>query len=162
MFFADLAPYDHVRELPGVVHVGWLAVGQPFTRGSVTPGVLDKLRLAERDWRVCQTRGFHPCELCGQDEEDCTAEQRWLASAEIWLRGSSGIIYSAPTLIVHYVSEHQYRPPEEFLQAVDAWQPGGDGWDPRAVSERLFEESSRAMRPTPRKRARKARSGERA
>jgi hypothetical protein len=30
-----------------------------------------------------------------------------------------GVIYAAPIPIVHYVEEHGYLPPAEFLQAVD-------------------------------------------
>jgi len=29
-----------------------------------------------------------------------------------------GVNYAAPTLIVHYIENHKYRPPDEFIEAV--------------------------------------------
>ena len=37
---------------------------------------------------------------------------------EIRVRGDERTVYAAPTLIVHYVEAHRYRPPEEFIAAV--------------------------------------------
>jgi hypothetical protein len=33
----------------------------------------------------------------------------------------SGKVYAAPTLVHHYVVAHDYRPPDEFIAAVLAW-----------------------------------------
>jgi len=41
-----------------------------------------------------------------------------LGSAEIRVVGQDGTVYAAPDLIYHYVVVHDYRPPEEFIQAV--------------------------------------------
>jgi hypothetical protein len=41
-----------------------------------------------------------------------------LGSAEIRVFGRSGVIYAAPNLIFHYVKDHAYRPPREFIDAV--------------------------------------------
>jgi hypothetical protein len=41
-----------------------------------------------------------------------------LGDAEIRVGGENGIVYAAPTLICHYIHEHGYRPPDEFLAAV--------------------------------------------
>jgi hypothetical protein len=43
----------------------------------------------------------------------------WLniGDGEIRVIGKSAI-YAAPTLIYHYVVEHQYKPPDEFIEAV--------------------------------------------
>jgi hypothetical protein len=39
-------------------------------------------------------------------------------NGEIHVRGPSGAVYCAPALILHYVAEHQYQPPQEFVAAV--------------------------------------------
>ncbi len=31
----------------------------------------------------------------------------------------AGKVYAAPTLIYHYMKNHNYRPPNEFLEALD-------------------------------------------
>jgi hypothetical protein len=46
------------------------------------------------------------------------AEQRE-GNGEIWVPGDD-VIYAAPVLIVHYIEEHGYLPPPQFLKAVAA------------------------------------------
>jgi hypothetical protein len=41
-----------------------------------------------------------------------------LGSAEIRVFSNEGRIYAAPNLLFHYVCEHHYRPPKEFVQAL--------------------------------------------
>jgi hypothetical protein len=41
-----------------------------------------------------------------------------LGAAEIHVDGDDGSAYAAPSLIVHYVREHGYRPPRQFRAAV--------------------------------------------
>jgi hypothetical protein len=35
----------------------------------------------------------------------------------LWVPGND-VIYVAPELILHYIQEHRYRPPDEFISAV--------------------------------------------
>jgi hypothetical protein len=44
--------------------------------------------------------------------------ERLIGNAEIRVFGEYETIYAAPTLIYHYVSEHHYKPPVEFVRAV--------------------------------------------
>jgi len=41
-----------------------------------------------------------------------------LGSAEIRVQGIDGAVYAAPNLIYHYMANHNYLPPEEFLGAI--------------------------------------------
>ena len=41
-------------------------------------------------------------------------------NGEIWVKARDGITYIAPILILHYVSEHHYAPPQAFVDAVKA------------------------------------------
>jgi hypothetical protein len=80
-------------------------------------------------------RGRHICEVCVQPagleqtslppnrvvlDPDCSwvrwAEQRW-GNGEIRVPGD-GVVFAAPVLIVHYIQEHDYLPPGQFLKAV--------------------------------------------
>jgi hypothetical protein len=36
-----------------------------------------------------------------------------------------GVVYVAPSMIVHYLDAHRYQPPAAFLAAVDACPPMG-------------------------------------
>jgi hypothetical protein len=40
-------------------------------------------------------------------------------------------VFAAPSLVYHYVAAHDYRPPDEFIAAVLAWNETDDdtvGW----------------------------------
>ena len=39
-------------------------------------------------------------------------------NGEIRIDANDGITYVAPVLILHYVSEHHYAPPQQFVDAV--------------------------------------------
>lgn len=46
------------------------------------------------------------------------AEESILGSAEIRVGLPGGRWYAAPNLVYHYVTAHNYRPPDEFIEAV--------------------------------------------
>jgi hypothetical protein len=108
-----------------MLSVGWLAMGQPFRRGAVPLAFAHELTILARD-PVNLSRGCHVCEFC-KPPLDVIAlcpkyhdvwEMFRSGNGEIHVRGASGAVYCAPALIVHYVSEHQYQPPQEFVDAV--------------------------------------------
>jgi hypothetical protein len=56
-------------------------------------------------------------------------EQRLIGSAEIRVFGKEGAIYAAPTLIYHYVEQHHYKPPADFVHALlDGPQPSSGAY----------------------------------
>jgi hypothetical protein len=124
--FPDLSPYGYGhRSHPGVVHVGWLDGVHAYPKGRVAEHVLEKLKkLASRPTEIY--RGFHICELCccpngGVTGPTDSGYWDWAKarSSNGEIRVTSGnITYAAPVLIVHYIQEHGYLPPGEFLQAV--------------------------------------------
>jgi len=120
--FPDLSPYAYGRHpQPGVVHIGWLDGKHDYPKGRVVGLVIEKLkRLATRPTELY--RGFHVCELCSHPK-GLLPEQDWewgksrAGNGEIRVISGS-TTYAAPVLIVHYIQEHGYLPPEEFLRAV--------------------------------------------
>ena len=73
-------------------------------------------------------RGFHACAWCAPGEDAATwlqvkpdygpdASCASIGNGEIRVRGE-GLVYAAPALIYHYVVDHNYRPPDEFIAAV--------------------------------------------
>jgi hypothetical protein len=87
-------------------------------------------------------RGLHFCELCVEPpglvrtfmpnstpftkfNDPNSSWARWWAqrsgNGEIRVLGE-GVTFAAPVLVVHYVEEHGYLPPPQFLKAVEvAW-----------------------------------------
>ncbi len=105
-----------------MVNVGWLGRDQPFSTGDVPEDLRTALLELARDPKNIM-RGLHDCELCGEESPIMVPFPRArrgrvaLGTGEIHVE-QDGTIYSAPTLIIHYVDKHHYRPPEDFLQAV--------------------------------------------
>lgn len=121
-YFEDLSDYAYAPGFvrPGTKAVGWLSRGHVFPTKTLDEDLLDVL------WKYCsisvvQTRGFHNCEFCpmGTARHFERNNQRLsLGTSEIRVFSQNGNIYAAPTLIYHYVQMHQYKPPDEFLQAL--------------------------------------------
>jgi len=104
--------------------IGWLSCCREFTKGNVSKSFLRKLHLQIEDaWQPIITkehhistflqpsigRGQHSCELC-----DCTvfSENRNI------LVPSTHCLYISPAMILHYVMEHNYKPPTQYMKAL--------------------------------------------
>ena len=122
-YFPDLSPYTYLKREPDptLLNVGWLDNEHDFPIGEVEPEVLNKL------FALCltparQTRGWHACQLCPHQPGGRLVErlgrQCRLGSAEIRVRGSGGIDFASPNLIFHYVRDHSYLPPPQYLEAL--------------------------------------------
>ena len=103
-WFEDLTPAGSTHQ-----RVGWLARDHAFPTGPVSAAFVARLRALAVHARANQARGYHRCELCTNGP---------VSSAEIWARARDGTFYVAPELIVHYVEDHHYAPPEVFVTAV--------------------------------------------
>lgn len=126
-YYSDLSPYVYSKVETSTVNVGWLDSSHPFPTGKVTDEFLARL------WLYCAkpvhpAKGFHECPFCVPPlvpiEATRGKETLLLGAAEIRVLGSNKK-YAAPNLVYHYIVEHEYLPPEEFIQAVmEGPQPG--------------------------------------
>lgn len=125
--FDDLSPYAYAgNTAPGVVHIGWLGAGYDYSKGYVPERLVETLVKLSSDL-VELYRGLHICELCQMPEElsGKSYKQQWEWAV---LRSSNGeiriveddVTFAAPQLIVHYIKEHGYRPPDVFLRALES------------------------------------------
>jgi hypothetical protein len=119
------------------VNVGWLEGSMPYEEGETPEAFHEKLlEYCYTDYVVNQSKGFHPCDLpdcplkedahnpgeaiAGKPEpieEEEGERVAMFGSGELRVVGED-VIYAAPTLIYHYVVDHQYMPPREFIDAV--------------------------------------------
>ena len=119
-YYRDLTPYDYKPGHEPMLNVGWLAAGNRYERGPVPYEFATALyRLVQSPVNLC--RGFHVCDLCtprpSREYYDVWSMLR-RGNGEVRVDGASGLTYAAPALIWHYVAEHQYLPPREFIDAV--------------------------------------------
>lgn len=104
-YFVDLSPYPGINE--GInVAIGWLSLKHDFQKGQVSKEVIVRLQAFCKE-PAYVTFGYHKCEFCNNV----------IGSGEIVVVGKDKLYFS-PTLIVHYIQEHNYLPPEEFIEAV--------------------------------------------
>ena len=124
-YFEDLSDYCYVNSTEKAKqrtekNVGWLSSGRAFERLEPSEKFLDSL------WSFCTvsvlpTRGLHKCEFCTSEEwflAERKGKRLLLGSAEIRVFSERDVIYAAPNFIYHYVAEHRYRPPDEFVSAA--------------------------------------------
>ena len=122
-YYADFTQYEYYAQAsnPSTLNIGWLDASHGNPMGSVSDIFLERL-WAYCCERVVQSKGFHVCDLCDEPQWPCLArrgdEELQLGSAEIRVLGKGGIVYAAPDFIYHYVVKHNYKPPDEFIEAV--------------------------------------------
>ena len=120
----DLTKSGYSSEETEALSVGFLDAGHKFIRGPVPVEILYEIgELVKKPY--IQHRGYHVCELCVPTEEiraNADYLQAWSGprsgSSIIRVIGNGDINYVAPSLLVHYITDHQYRPPTEFLEAI--------------------------------------------
>ena len=126
-------PQDHL------LAAGWLSAAHPFDQGptgepSEHELFCDRLFTACRSNVVAKMRGYHFCEFCGPEAvrdaaapsgwrvldivEERNGLKAWLGNGEVRVTEPSGIRWTAPTMIYHYVVAHSYRPPPGFVEGV--------------------------------------------
>jgi hypothetical protein len=122
-FYEDLSDYTYTESDVPMINVGWLGEGQDFQIGTTGDGARDILvKMAENPMNLM--RGSHSCDFCSEDSPlrftapGTSFGKVSLGNGEIHVQGSGGVIYSCPTLIIHYIDRHKYRPPAVFIQAV--------------------------------------------
>lgn len=108
-----------------MVAIGWLGNSVP-TKGVVPEDVIDRLFSAYSDkkQRIYDgSKGAHACECCPQQTKEIYltlhkgVEIRLYGHGHHLLRHGD-TVYMFPVLILHYIMDHEYQPPAEFLDAV--------------------------------------------
>lgn len=90
--------------------VGWLSREHVFDTGTVTAEFYHHLKHLFIDpWQPMIFMGLHSCELCQFDGP---------AGIKNLFIPSSGFLFVAPELILHYITAHHYCPPLPFQEAV--------------------------------------------
>ncbi len=115
-FYPDLSTESQIAAGAFVRAIGWLSSERPFPRGEAAPGLVARLGLFREHWGESTVAlswavagGPHTCDLC----------ERHRDSANFGVPAGD-ILYVCPGMVGHYVEEHEYAPPEEFVQAVFA------------------------------------------
>lgn len=127
MYYPDLSEFSCDPRKPSdttLKCVGWLSARNYYPKKPAERHFLDAL------WWLCrhpivEHRGFHECEFCSPPQSkqvygDWGGSRIKLGSKLIFVFGSDSTAYVCPDMIFHYVLEHDYAPPEEFVRAVES------------------------------------------
>lgn len=130
-YYEDLSVYEYYMPcpIPEVKNVGWLDQSHLFPTGEVSQDFLEKLEdLIFNSYRgsckifVNKLRGSYDCPICGAHKLSISNERNnfVLGSSELWIPDSKrdGKYFSTFGLVIHYVRDHHYKPPQEFIDAV--------------------------------------------
>jgi hypothetical protein len=131
-YFKDLTPYRYSKNSIGidnkpVLNVGWLTHTQKFETGYVPEEFKANIFSHCLDqFLVNLTFGLHICEICGLSDEQWLESYQKAEKGEEYMNEGNGeirvigkdAVYASPALIYHYVTKHQYKPPNEFIEAV--------------------------------------------
>lgn len=105
---------------PRRLYVGWLDKDHEYARGEVSSEF--SARLLRLCSKAMKTRGFHRCPFCpgGVPAKPLNYRKKAvsLGSGFFSVKGKRWLIFEAPDLIYHYVVDHGYKPPAEFIEAV--------------------------------------------
>lgn len=99
--------------------IGWIGDGESYKTCEVDPAALLRLELLS-ELKANRTRGLKSCPICGNLFEENRFGTK-LGSSEIKVV-ALGQAYTSPALIVHFIRDHSYCPPEEFLRALKAME----------------------------------------
>ncbi|MER7283065.1 hypothetical protein ABT369_52420 [Dactylosporangium sp. NPDC000244] len=169
-YFADLTPYAYSHTGEEIVwrewgelsyrpryerrNVGWLAAPHPFEQGPVPAWFAGALLDIIDGPAVNECRGLHECEFCPPGTGPIAhprPSRNWLAYYEIRVPAEPGVMFAAPSLIWHYVTAHDYRPPTAFVEAVrryDAgWAAEPSPWIPPDAERDLWDRTGESPRP---------------
>jgi len=126
-YFTDLT--RHTYSPTGddlVLNVGWLDIAHPFPIGETSAEFRSLLCTLCKSPMILH-RGFHSCQFCPKENDWPPIHPERRGNGQIRVKDKEGIWYAAPTMINHYVVEHAYRPPDDFIKAVlDSAEIGKD------------------------------------
>ena len=103
-YFPDLTPHTYTStDGRNVLNVGWLDEAHPFPQGATSADFHEALRL------LCEKpihlhRGYQACQFCPREVRRNQGPD--IGNGQIRIMASDGAWYAAPTMIYHYVVEH--------------------------------------------------------
>lgn len=107
-YYPDLHPATLLGVGERLRAVGWLQPDHDYSRGVVPDDLLAMLKKhVHSAFQFCAFGGWHDCEFCGA----CQGFSNLIVP-------TAETVFVAPEMIVHYITDHGYRPPDDFLAAL--------------------------------------------
>ncbi len=101
---------DHPLEEYTFKAIGYLSLEEPFEKGTVPIGFIDKLKAS--DGLRIMSLGSHDCEFCHPSNPAKSSTEQILRDKK------NKIQYQFPQMIFHYIEEHNFKPDNEFIEFI--------------------------------------------
>ncbi len=111
-FNKELLEHGHPIDDFKFVAVGYLDILEPFEKGEVSTNFLNKLHILCNEGLALGSAGCHVCEFCEGDNKATSSSEKVLVDRE------NKIKYYFPKMIFHYITEHKFKPSNEFIEFV--------------------------------------------
>lgn len=130
MYYEDMSNYCYYLKKPvsTVKNIGWLEKDRAYKKGIVSKKFMQNLVniIQGNDLinaHVNEIRSYHPCNFCGCGDPITIlskANDVTLGASEIWIPSFSNddVYFSSPSMVYHYIKDHGYLPPEDFIISV--------------------------------------------
>jgi len=128
MYYKDLSFYLYIDQKPikSIVNMGWLSATKSFNKGTLDIEYIEKLKkiiVGNDSFEAsCNTvRSIYRCKFCKNKEVNFEHNNKveYVGMDEILIPSENKKYYfSAPSMIIHYIEEHNYLPDESFLKAI--------------------------------------------
>lgn len=129
-FHEDLRPYEYEgRIYPNILSIGWLDNNHSYPMGQVPNLLAEKLLLLTCgciegiDLISMKVRSFERCPFTNEKIEyriPNSKKTRLVGMSELCIPNKdNNILYCFPDMLYHYITEHSYLPPMEFLNSLD-------------------------------------------
>lgn len=113
MFIEDLSTSAYFARGDNIRAVGWLEAGHPYQQGAVPNDFVARLKQhIGTAYQPMLFMGFHRCSLCLEGQRKVGYHNLLIPTNQL--------LYVAPQLVIHYIEDHGYQPPQEFIEAVMA------------------------------------------
>ncbi len=113
-YFPDLGSESQIASGSHVRAIGWLSSAHRFPLETTVPGLVARLETFRAQWGHSVEAlswpvagGPHTCEFCDRHRDSAN-----------FAVPAADFLYVCPGMIVHYVSAHEYAPPQEFIDAI--------------------------------------------
>ena len=132
-FRKDLSEYDEVQPEHhlSILNIGWLGSGMSYSTGETSSDFVEKIKRLIINSEtssfkpiVWRCRGQDRCPVC--DLQDLVLGDgrniEVLGSSELFIPSSlqNNLYFVSPSLIYHFILEHAYLPPSQFIDSVMA------------------------------------------
>lgn len=112
-WYEDLTKCDYLAEFLPVTYItiGWLEKGKSYKTGEISKETVEKIYEFNKTPGMCiRFCGYHNCDFCDFINIELGAITILIAYKDK--------VYICPALVSHYIEKHQYRPPDEFIEAI--------------------------------------------